>query len=149
VEDFGWDHLAVPARSSGALWIWLAGDSHTLPEGRSARRVWVFLSPRSPLRLGTWLYAGQDDHLLRRVFGGQQGEGVETFSHAVDGRSVELCDSNVERDWRWLYALLEDDTGRRHPFAQTRAWAAAGYDAPERFVRKPSERALVLPAESR
>ena len=151
LKPFGWTHLAVPAVTGGPV---LIDYSVRLPADRTSARLWLIFRATCPLDWDQELLPGQDDQALRRLFSGE-GDGfvlqcpLDTANaDRPDAGSVsvagQILDPNRPAGWRWLYVLVEDDRGTRHPADFLVTWQV-GMENPDRLCRQPSPDALVIP----
>lgn len=129
-------HLAVSVLPRGPIVLAFRGSV------RKPVRLWLCFCDRAPFD-GT-LFAGRDDEAIRRLLSGDAGEGSFVVSHPMDQAQGHVIDPHRPIGWRWVFAVLEDQSGERRPVADLVTWKV-GKDEPARFRLKPSDKALVLP----
>lgn len=147
MHDFAFDFFAVPARPRGPNLIQI---STSFTDNRRATRLWVCLSSTCPIPAGIAYRVGQDVDDLASMYAGR-GEVILTMPLDIAPvnrfTKVELTivDPNAPAGWRWMYVMVEDETGERHVIRHPGMRKVSGEDDARKFDAVVPEGAIVLP----
>ncbi len=141
LEDFlVSQHLAVVSLPRGPVALtFSAGDD----DSGTPVTLHLCFAQRAPF-LRAVRPGGLDDVRLRRLLEGDSGPGGFVLSIPYASLTGQVVDPNRPVGWRYVYALLEDAKGARHPVEHLRTWKL-GDDPARRFLLDPADDALVLP----
>lgn len=145
--DFSFEFFAVPARPRGPNLIQI---STSFSGNRRATRLWVCLSSACPIPAGASYRVGQDAADLFAMYSGR-GDVILTIPlniEPVNGYTkveLSLVDPGAPAGWRWMYLMVEDDTGERQVIRHPGMRKISGEDNPRKFDAVVPEGALVLP----